>query len=279
MLRSLIGRITFPVGLAKMAGWLGFTFLVAPIAVVAPLAFNAGDGLSYPLQGASLKWFSALFVDYPWLLALKNSFIVAIAVTILATILGTSAAYGLSLAKFRMKPLIMAVIMAPALVPVVIVALACYFAFSNIGMVGNLYAVVVGHTVIAVPMVFITVTATLKGFNPVLIKAASSLGASPMRAFCTVALPIISPGVLAGAVFAFVTSFDEVVIALFLTGPGQITVPRQLFSDLRNQLTPSIVALSLLLTLISAIFIIVAGYLQKRAGIASSQNSGGILSS
>lgn len=275
MIKLDSGRSTCCNILVAVAGWIGFAFLLVPILIIFPLAFNAGDTLNYPLQGYSLRWFHSIFVAYPWLLALKNSILVAVAVTVLATGLGTSAAYGLSLTDFRFKPLVMAIIMAPALVPVVIIALACYFAFASVGLIGNLYAVVVGHTLIAVPMVFITVTATLKGFNQTLVKAGASLGASPVKVFVSITLPIIFPGVLAGAVFAFVTSFDEVVIALFLTGPGQITIPRQLFSELRNQLTPSIVALSLLLTLFSAIFMVIVGYLQKIGGLSNSNLTGG----
>ncbi|WP_115734316.1 ABC transporter permease [Aminobacter aminovorans] len=249
--------------LFKLLGWLGVLFLVLPLLVVFPIAFSESNFLGYPTTGFSLKWFASLMASYPWMLALKNSIIVAVSVTMIATTLGTLAAYGLNTVEFRLKPLLVGIIVTPALVPVVIVALASYFALARIGLIGSLLAVVIAHTVIAVPMVFLTVSATLKGFDLNLVRAGASLGAAPVTAFLKITLPLISPGVLAGAVFAFVTSFDELIIALFLTGPGQITIPRQLYSDLRDQLTPSIVALAILLSAVSALMIWVVNLLQK----------------
>lgn len=271
-MKKLLELQEFSIGAActGFIGWFGFAFLILPIVIIFPLAFSSGNLLSYPLPGFSLHWFESIFVAYPWFLAMKNSLIVALSVMIIATILGTVAAYGLSLVDFKFKPIIIGLIVSPALVPVIIVALACYFTFAKVGLIGSLLSVVIGHTVIAVPMVFITVSATLKGFNHNLVRAGASLGASPTTVFFTVTLPLIFPGVLAGAVFAFITSFDEVVIALFLTGPGQITVPRQLFSDLRNQLTPSIVALSILLTGLTVGMMIVVEMLKKRSGVMQS---------
>jgi putative spermidine/putrescine transport system permease protein len=241
--------------------WAAFAFLLAPIVVIVPIAFSSSSFLSYPILGLSLRWFEAVFVPYPWLLALKNSLVVALAVTMLSTILGTLAAYGLDRLEWRYKSILSGLFIIPMVVPSVVVALCCYFFFVRIGLIGSIAGIILAHTVIAVPLVVVTVTATLKGFDQNLVHAASSLGAAPAKAFFSVVLPLIAPGVITGAIFAFITSFDEVVIALFVTGPQQITLPRQLFSGLRNQLDPSIVAVAVLLMAFTLIFMAVLEYL------------------
>jgi len=235
--RLLLGTLT----------WLAFAFLLAPVVIIVPIAFSSGSFLSYPLPGFSLQWFEAVFVPYPWMLALKNSLIVALVVTALSTVLGTLAAYGLDRLEGRYKILLSTFFVAPTVIPSVIVALGCYFLFARVGLIGSLSGIILAHTVIAVPLVVVTVLATLKGFDRNLVRAANNLGATPTKAFLSVVLPLIAPGVITGAIFAFITSFDEVVIALFLTGPKQITLPRQMFSGLQNQLDPSIVAVAVLL--------------------------------
>jgi putative spermidine/putrescine transport system permease protein len=261
--------------LLRIVIWLAYIFLLAPVVVIIPIAFSSGTFLSYPLPGFSLRWFESLFVEYPWLLALKNSFIVAIATTFLATVLGTLAAYGLDRMKWRYKPVLTGLLVAPMIVPSVIVALAIYFFFARIGIIGSLLGVILAHTVIAVPLVVVTVAATLKGFDHNLVRAASSLGAPPVTVFLTVVLPMILPGVMAGAIFAFITSFDEVVIALFLTGPQQITLPRQLFSGLRNQLDPSIVAVAVLMMVVTVLMLGILEYIQR----VTARRGGGVLGS
>jgi putative spermidine/putrescine transport system permease protein len=258
-LATSFGRVAL-----RCATVLAFAFLLAPIALIIPIAFSSGTFLSYPMPGLSLRWFEALMVPYPWLLALKNSFIVALAVTVLSSVLGTLAAYGLDRMRWRYKSVLAAFLVAPMVVPVVIIALATYFFFASIGLIGSLVGVILAHTVIAVPIVFVTITATLKGFDHNLVRAASSLGAAPTRAFLSIVLPLLAPGVLAGAIFAFITSFDEVVIALFLTGPEQITLPRQLFSGLRNQLDPSIVAVAVLLMAFTILLLLALEFFQSR---------------
>lgn len=233
---------------AKGFAYLGFAFLILPMLVIAPIAFSSGSFMSYPIPGISLRWFEAVFTPYPWGLAFRNSIVIAVSTMVLATVLGTLAAWGLDRLRWRYKTVLTGLLVAPAVVPSVIVALALYFFFARVHLLGSIVAVVLAHTMIAVPLVLITVSASLKGFDHNLAKAAASLGASPGRTFIDVVLPQIAPGVGAGAVFAFITSFDELIIALFLTGPSQITLPRQLFSGLRNQLDPSIIAISVLLT-------------------------------
>lgn len=242
-----------------------FFFLVAPIFVIVPIAFSSSSLLNYPLPGLSLKWFEVIFAPYPWMLSLENSVIIASATTALATVLGTLAAYGITAVEFRFKPLLMALLLSPIMVPLVITALAAYFMFARIGLVGTFTGMILAHTVLAVPFVVITVTATLQGFDRNMVRAAQSLGAHPLAAFFGVTLPLIMPGVISGAIFAFVTSFDEIVVALFIAAPAQFTLPRQLFSGLRDNLDPSIVAVATLLLAVSVMLMGLIELLRWRA--------------
>jgi putative spermidine/putrescine transport system permease protein len=244
---------------------LVFIFLLAPIVTIVPIAFSSGSLLNYPLPGLSLKWFDVIFTPYPWMLSLQNSVIIASATTGLATILGTLAAYGLTNAEFRAKPLLVALLISPMMVPLVITALAAYFAFSRIGLIHTFAGMILAHTVLAAPFVVITVSATLQGFDRNLARAAESLGAHPLIAFFGVTLPLIMPGVVSGAIFAFVTSFDEIVVALFIAAPGQFTLPRQLFAGLRDNLDPSIVAIATLLIAVSILLMALVEFLRWRA--------------
>ena len=243
---------------------LVFVFLIAPIFIIIPISVSSGSLLNYPLPGISLKWFDVIFTPYPWMLALENSLLIASATTVLATILGTLAAYGLTSVEFRWKPLVMALLISPMMVPLVITALGVYFMFARVGLVGTFTGMILAHTVLAVPFVVITVTATLQGFDRNMIRAAQSLGAKPLSAFFGITLPLIMPGVISGAIFAFVTSFDEIVVALFIASPAQFTLPRQLFAGLRDNLDPSIVAIATLLIVVSICLMAVVELLRWR---------------
>ncbi len=243
----------------------GFLFLVGPIVIVMPISFSAGSFLSYPLPGFSMRWYEAVVAPFPWMFALENSLVVAVSTTIIATALGTLAAYGLTRADFPGKPFVFALLISPLAVPLVITALGLYFFFARVGLVQTHIGLIAAHVVLASPFVVITVSATLKGFDWNLVRAAESLGAPPLAAFFQVTLPLILPGVLAGAVFAFVTSLDEVIVALFVSGPAQITLPRQLFTGLRDQLDPSIVAIATILIAFSLALLAVVELLQWRS--------------
>ena len=243
---------------------LGFVFLLGPIIIVIPISFSSSSFLSYPLPGLSTRWYEAVLEPFPWMFAVENSIIVAVATTIIATILGTLAAYGLTRADFPGKALIFGLLISPLAVPLVITALGLYFFFARIGLVQTHIGLIVAHVVLATPFVVITVSATLKGFDWNLVRAAESLGASPLGAFFQVTLPLIMPGVLAGAIFAFVTSLDEIVVALFISGPAQSTLPRQLFTGLRDQLDPSIVAIASMLIAVSVTILIIVEFLHWR---------------
>jgi putative spermidine/putrescine transport system permease protein len=195
--------------------------------------------------------------------ALKNSLIIALATTAFSTVLGTLAAYGLTSVEFRFKRFLMALFTCPLMVPVVITALGAYFFMAKLGLLGSYTALILAHTVLAIPFVFITVTATLQGFDRSLVQAAISLGASPLKAFLTTTLPLNLPGIFTGAIFAFIASFDDVVIALFLSSPTQQTLPRQLFGGLRDQMDPSLIAIATLLIVLSLVFFITINLLRR----------------
>jgi putative spermidine/putrescine transport system permease protein len=240
-------------------------FLIVPVLVIVPLSFNSGSFLVYPLQGFSMRWYEALFSSADWMRSLKNSMLIAPAATFLAVVLGTLAAVGLTRAEFRGKALLMTVLISPMVVPVVIIGVASYLFFAPLGMGNSYLSLILVHAVLGVPFVIITVSATLQGFNYNLVRAAASLGASPLTAFFRVTLPLIAPGVISGALFAFATSFDEVVVTLFLAGPEQITLPRQMFSGIRENLSPTIAAAATLLIGFSIALLLTLEWLRGRA--------------
>ena len=239
-------------------------FLVLPVLVIVPLSFNSGSFLVYPLQGFSLHWYQDFFNSAEWMRSLKNSMIVAPAATLLAMAFGTLAAIGLTRSNFPGKSLVMALVISPMVVPVVIVGVASYLFFAPLGLGNSYISLILVHAVLGVPFVIITVSATLQGFNYNLVRAAASLGASPVTAFRRVTLPLIAPGVISGALFAFATSFDEVVVTLFLAGPEQATLPRQMFSGIRENLSPTIAAAATLLIGFSVVLLLVLEWLRGR---------------
>ncbi|WP_104666944.1 ABC transporter permease [Ensifer adhaerens] len=244
---------------------LAMIFLIGPTIVIIPISFSSANFLSYPLPGFSLQWYEKILQPQPWMSALLNSLLIGVGATLVSTVLGTLAALGMSRGRLPARSMILAVVISPMIVPVVISGVGMYFFFAKLGLVASFLGLVLAHAVLAVPFVLITVTATLKNFDINLVRAAASLGASPFHAFRTVTLPLIAPGVISGALFAFVFSFDEVVVALFISGPGQRTLPRQMFDGLRDNIDPSILAMSTLLVIISIVLMGGGALAQKRA--------------
>jgi len=239
-------------------------FLILPILVIVPLSFNSGSFLSFPMPGLSLRWYHELLGSERWLSSLCNSVVVACAATLLATVLGTLAALGLQRARFPGSSVVLALLISPMVVPLVIVAVGVYFFYAPFGLTGSLVGLTLAHTALASPFVVITVSATLQGFDTNLSRAAASLGAGPATAFFRITLPLILPGVVSGALFAFVTSFDEVVVALFLTGPQERTLPRQMFDGIRENISPVIAAAATLLIVLSIALMTVMEALRRR---------------
>ncbi|UCG97362.1 MAG: ABC transporter permease [Burkholderiales bacterium] len=239
-------------------------FLVAPIGVIVPLSFSAGSFLHFPLPGLSLRWYGDFFTSELWLPALKNSLIVGSGATLIATSLGTLAAFGFWRARFPGRRLLFAVLLSPLVVPIVIVAVGVYFAFARVGLTDGYLGLMLAHAALGAPFVLVTVLSTLSGFDRNLLNAAASLGAPPWLAFRKVALPIIFPGVFSGSLFAFATSFDEVVVALLLTGPGQRTLPRQMFAGINDNISLTITAAGTLLVLLACLLLVAAELLRRR---------------
>lgn len=246
-------------------GGLVLAFLMLPILVIVPLSFNSDSFLLYPMSGFSLKWYQEFFFSAVWRNALINSLIVAPFATMLAVVLGTMAAIGLTYAEFRGKALLTSMLISPMVVPVVIVGVATYISFAPLGLTGSYLGLILAHAVLGVPFVVTTVSATLQGFDQNLVRAAASLGANPLSAFLRVTLPIIAPGILSGGLFAFGTSFDEVVVTLFLASPSQTTLPRQMFAGIRENISPAIAAAATILIALATLMLLTLEWLRRRA--------------
>jgi putative spermidine/putrescine transport system permease protein len=240
-------------------------FLWVPVLLVLPISFSAGAFLSYPILGFSVRWYEKLLEPYPWVFAFKNSLITATLTMLLSVTLGTLAAHGFTLTNFRGKKILVAFMLSPIAVPAVITGLAMYFFLVAAHLYGSIFGLVLAHSTIAMPFVIITVTATLQGFDRRLLRAAASLGCPPLRAFFKITLPLILPGVISGAIFAFYTSFDDVLLALFASTPSLLTLPRQMFSGLRDQLDPSLIAAAVVMTLLSIVLMLLVDVLQSRS--------------
>ena len=238
--------------------------LILPIMAIIPISFTSDTMLTYPMPGVSLRWFKEFFNSVMWTLSMKNSFIIAGATTALATALGTLSAIGLTMANFPFKGIITGIMIMPMVVPIVITAVGIYFFFAWIGLASTHLGMILAHTALATPFVVITVTATLQGFNRNQIRAGASLGASPPRVFFKVTLPQILPGVISGALFAFVTSFDEVVVALFIAGSEQYTLPRQMFAGIREKYNPTIAAVAAMMIVVSVALLVSVELLRRR---------------
>ena len=261
---ATLGERATRVGLNALTAAV-LVFLVAPILTIMPLSFSSGSFLYYPLPGLSLRWYEDFFTSPFWLTSLKNSLIIGVSATALATGLGTLAALGIWRARFPAQALVLAILISPMVVPVVIVAVGDYFAFAPLGLTDGYLGLVLAHATLGVPFVVITVLATLSGFDRTLIRAAESLGASRLKTFRRVTLPLILPGVASGAVFAFAASFDEVVVVLLMAGPGQRTLPRQMFAGINDKISLTIAAAATMLIAISLLLMIVVGWLQRRS--------------
>ena len=249
-----------------------FIFLITPIIVVMPLSFNAEDFftftpemLRFDPEGYSLKHYRDFFTSSEWQQALRNSLIIAPLATFLSVSFGTLAAIGLSSEHVPFRRAIMAILISPMIVPLIISAAGMYFFYSRIGLQGTYWGVVMAHAALGTPFVIITVTATLVGFDRSLTRASASLGANPVTTFFKVQMPLIMPGVISGALFAFITSFDEVVVVLFLGSASQKTLPWQMFTGLREQISPTILAVATLMVVISIILLTVLELLRRRS--------------
>lgn len=245
--------------------WLILLFLAFPIVVVTVVSFSEANYLTFPPPAFGLKWYRSYFGKENWLNPTFLSLWVACAVVVLATLLGTLAALGIARLPKPLRIVVSGLVLSPLIVPVIVVAIGIYYAFARYGLVGTPIAMVLAHTCLAVPFVVTSVSASLSGIDPRLEQASLSLGATPIGTFFQVTLPLIRPGVLVGALFAFITSFDELVVSLFLSGTGAVTLPRRMWEDLRYAIDPTIAAVSTLTIVLTAVLLGSAHALRKRA--------------
>ena len=253
---------------------LVFFFLIAPLFVILPLSFNAEQYIHFSAkmlaldpEGFSLRWYEDMIygTKNPWGLATKNSLIIAFFATIGSTVLGTVAALGLSSRYMPYKAAFMALLISPMIVPLIISGTAIFFFMAKVGLAATHTGIILSHIILGTPFVVITVTATLTGFDHSVTRAAASLGSNPVNTFMKITLPLIMPGVISGALFAFVTSFDEVVVVLFLAGLENTTIPIQMWVGLREQLSPTIMAVATCLIVMSTLILVTAELLRRRS--------------
>tara|TARA_R110002110_G_scaffold6407_26_gene31967 strand:+ start:99 stop:1277 length:1179 start_codon:yes stop_codon:yes gene_type:complete len=247
-------------------------FLITPILVVMPLSFNAEDFFTFTPEmlrfdpaGYSLKHYRDFLTNPDWQQAVANSVKIAPVATLLSVGFGTLAAIGLSQPHVPFRRAIMAILISPMIVPLIISAAGMYFFYSRIGLQGTYLGVVLAHAALGIPFVIITVTATLVGFDNSLTRAAANMGAGPVTTFFRVQMPLILPGVISGGLFAFITSFDEVVVVLFVGSAGQKTLPWQMFTGLREQISPTILAVATILVVLSIGLLTVVELLRRRS--------------
>jgi putative spermidine/putrescine transport system permease protein len=267
-----------------------FVFLITPIIILIPLSFNQEPYFSFTpgmlaldpaafsarwywdiLQNGMVDpeaitgWWSDVWNNAQWVRSIRNSFYIGILATILSTSLGTLAAIGLASSDMPWRRPIMALLISPMIVPLVITASGLAFFFADINLVKTYWGIILAHAVLGTPFVIITVTATLSGFDKSLTRASANMGAGPIRTFFKVQMPLILPGVISGALFAFITSFDEVVAVLQLADVRQRTIPRQMFSGIREQISPTILAVATILVIISIALLTVVELLRRRS--------------
>ncbi|KAA2315626.1 ABC transporter permease [Pseudooceanicola sediminis] len=265
------GQVLWHYAFRTIAGAI-LVFLITPILVVMPLSFNAEnfftftpEMLSFDPAGYSLRHYRDFFTNSDWQQALWNSVRIAPMATLLSVGFGTLAAIGLSQPHVPFRQTIMAILISPMIVPLIISAAGMYFFYSRIGLQGTYLGVVLAHAALGIPFVIITVTATLVGFDRSLVRAAANMGANPVTTFFRIQMPLILPGVISGGLFAFITSFDEVVVVLFVGSAGQKTLPWQMFIGLREQISPTILAVATILVVVSICLLTTVELLRRRS--------------
>lgn len=246
-------------------GTLTVFYLLAPTLVIVPMSFTEARILSFPPEGFSLQWYERMLTDRQWSTGMVNSFQVAALTTILATILGTLAALALTRGRFPGRSAVNAVLLTPLIVPVVIIAIGMFSLFVQWRLSGSLVGLVLAHTALALPFVVVNVAAVLRTMDRNLELAAANLGADPRQSFLRITLPIILPGVLAGAIFAFITSWDEVVIAIFMTSARFRTLPVEMWEQVRQVVDPTVAAVATTLLLVTTVLLLVVLVVRRQA--------------
>lgn len=246
-------------------GALTVFYLLAPTLVIVPMSFTEARILSFPPEGFSLRWYERMFTDRQWSSGMINSAQVAVLTAILATVLGTLAALGLTRGRFPGRAAINALALSPLIVPVVIIAIGMFSLFVQWRLTGSLVGMVLAHTALAMPFVIVNVGTSLRTMDRNLELAAANLGADPRRTFLRVTLPIILPGVLAGAILAFITSWDEVVVAIFMTSARFRTLPVEMWEQVRQVVDPTVAAVSTTLLVVTTVLLLLLLVVRRQA--------------
>ena len=237
---------------------LVMVFLIAPSMVVVPMSFSASTYLEFPPREWSFRWYETYFSSVAWKNATFTSLKVAVLSMLVATPMGTLAAYGLHVSRFRFSTIIFVILLLPLMVPIIMIAVGVFFLYAKLGMVNTIVGLVMAHSMLAIPLVVIVVTAGLKSYDMDQELVARSLGASRARAFVAITLPQIRFSVITGALLAFLTSLDEVIIALFVSGGENATITRRMFNALRDQIDPTIASISTCLIVVSVLLLATA---------------------
>ena len=248
-------------------GALTVFYLLAPTLVIVPMSVTEARILSFPPEGFSLQWYERMFTDRQWSTGIVNSAQVAVLTAILATVLGTLAALGLTRGRFPGRSLVNAVALTPLIVPVVVIAIGMFSLFVQWKISGSLLGLVLAHTALALPFVIVNVGTSLRTMDRNLELAAANLGADPRRTFTRITLPIILPGVLAGAIFSFITSWDEVVVAIFLTSARFRTLPVEMWEQVRQAVDPTVAAVSTTLLVVTSVLLLLLLVVRRQAPV------------
>lgn len=239
-------------------------FLIAPILIIIPLSLSSSPFFIFPPKEYSLRWFENFFAQSQWVDAFFKSLQVAVMTSILATSLGIMAALAVSRLDFKGKQIFMGIMVLPIVVPLIVVGIAVYRFYSEIQLVGSTVGLVLAHSLLALPIVFVTILARLKGFDRNMELAAMNLGSTPIGAFFKVTLPIIKPAVFSSALFAFITSLDEIVVTIFIGGSQNPTLPKVMWEQMRSQIDPTIAAASSLLIVATVVLFTSQSILKAR---------------
>lgn len=249
--------------IVRIAAWCVVVFLMAPIPIIILVSFSSAQYLTFPPPGFSLQWYERFLGSNEWAQSIWVSLQVAVFSAILTMVLATMAAIPMVRANFSRKSIVYAVLLAPMIIPVIITAIALYFVFAQMGLNGTVLAITIGHTIVVLPIAFVVLSSTLQGLDPRLEKAAISLGASPLAAFYHITLPLLMPGILSAGLFSFLTSFDELIIPLFLGGPATQTLAVRIWNSVVMEIEPTISAVSVFLIAMTMVVMVLASLLKR----------------
>ncbi len=247
----------------RIIAWGTIIFLMAPIPIIILVSFSSAQYLSFPPPGFSLQWYERFLGNSEWLRSIWVSVQVAIWSSIITMVLATMAAIPMVRAEFSRKSIVYAILLAPMIVPVVITAIALYFVFAKLGMTGTVLAISIGHAIVVLPIAFVVLSSTLQGLDPRLEKAAISLGASPFTAFRKITFPLLMPGIFSAGLFSFLTSFDELIIPLFLGGTNAQTLAVRIWNSVMLEIEPTISAVSVFLIAMTVLVMALASALKR----------------